>query len=197
MEKIRIRDQERKKFGSGVRYKHPGSATPEGIYDTFCGPKIDYLHASPPSGWDCMQMQDSVLYTLIKKKIKFSSKEIQNGAVAKSSVTNSLPHIWLRFAHFLTRVSPSPYVTVHPIPCIWISLYMRKISFSFLSVYVYAYVLTFDLEDDPPVYCTVYSTVIQYVWAYLQYLHLTWRMTRLCTLQYSVYVCAYVLTFDL
>jgi hypothetical protein len=38
--------------------------------------------------------------TLIKNKIKFSSykemyKEIQNRAVAKSYMTNGLPHIWL------------------------------------------------------------------------------------------------------
>jgi hypothetical protein len=41
------------------------------------------------------------VHALIKKKIKFSSKEIQNGAVAKSYVTNGLLMDGEIFAHFL------------------------------------------------------------------------------------------------
>jgi hypothetical protein len=45
---------------------------------------------------------NAMVSTLIKNKIKFSSlyKEIQKGAVAKSYMTNSLPHDQM-FAHFL------------------------------------------------------------------------------------------------
>ncbi len=49
--------------------------------------------------------QSLLFFTLIKRKIKFSSyiyKEIQNGAVAKSYMANGLlnPHIWLNICAF-------------------------------------------------------------------------------------------------
>ncbi len=72
-----------------------------------------------------------------KKRRKFSSRMSGNseGSGAKSYMTNDLiiyGENICAFPHILGI--PSSYMTLHPDP-IWISLYMRKILFSFLSVY--------------------------------------------------------------
>jgi hypothetical protein len=55
--------------------------------------------------------------------------EIQKGAVAKSYMTNGLP-----FCDFPHIGSPSSYVTLQPLLSEFPNTYMRKISFSLLSV---------------------------------------------------------------
>ena len=70
-------------------------------------------------------------HTLIKKKIRFFYKEIR----CKVIYDYRPPHIWGKicaFPHLLG--SPSSYMTFSPDP-IWISLHMRAILFSFLSVH--------------------------------------------------------------
>ncbi len=63
-------------------------------------------------------------------------KEIKGGAVAKSYMTNGLLIYGEIFAHFLIYLEALPHIWLCNSPApLWISLYMRKIWFSFLSVY--------------------------------------------------------------
>ncbi len=82
-----------------------------------------------PEGW-----LSNVISTLRKKTI-FFYKEILNGAVVKSYITDGLliyEEIICASPHILG--SPSSYMTLQRLLSV-ISLYMRKIRFSFLSVY--------------------------------------------------------------
>ncbi len=81
--------------------------------------------------------QQLLLTTLIKKKIKFSSyyKEIQSGAVAKSYLTNGR-HIYRKYLPISSYIRKPFLIDDCATAPLWISLYMRKIWFSFLSVYI-------------------------------------------------------------
>ncbi len=61
-------------------------------------------------------------------------KEIQNGAVAKLYMTNSLLIYGEIFLHILIYYEALPYTYDFATASLWISLNMRKIWFSFLSV---------------------------------------------------------------
>ncbi len=77
-------------------------------------------------------------YTDKKKNLIFLLyEEIQNGAVAKSYMTNSLLIYGEIFAHCLIYIlgSPSPYMTLQLLQSEFPYTCMRKIWFSFLSVY--------------------------------------------------------------
>jgi hypothetical protein len=75
--------------------------------------------------------------TLIKKIIKFSSY------IRKFRVEQLQSHIWLTASSYIGKYLPiSSYIRKHFLiydfatAPLWISLYMRKIWFSFLSVYI-------------------------------------------------------------
>jgi hypothetical protein len=86
--------------------------------------------------------------TLIKKKIKFSSY------IGKFRVEQLQSHIWLTASSYMGkcfRISSyirKPFLIYDfATPPLWISLYMRKILFSFLSVYWLPY-FTFSIAKE-------------------------------------------------
>jgi hypothetical protein len=81
--------------------------------------------------------------TLIKNKIKFSSY-IRNFRMEQLQSHNGQrpPYIWWNICAFPHILESLPlYIYDYAHNPIWISFYMRKILFSFISVYMHAYIV--------------------------------------------------------
>ncbi len=108
--------------------------------------------------WSDIPVKYAFIYicALVKKKIKFSLiyKEIQSGAVANSYMRKGLPSIWGNaqiFPHIVYIRRPLVIYDFATSP-FWISLYMRKIWFSFfqcISVFPLYLLVTLNLSVFP------------------------------------------------